>query len=555
MSYPIKPPAKSQGDSGSPLSVRGHPTDHSAYLIQQAASFSWATLLSRTLGYVRDCAVAHAFGAGLAADAFYAAFRISNLLRRMLGEGALSAAFVPVFTEYLERRGMTEAQRLFRALMTALIVVAGSLTVLGIWQAPWVTRLIAAGFERDPGKFALTVLLTRLMFPFFFFVVLAALAMGVLNAGGAFFIPGFAPAMLSLAELAFIWGVAPHLPVHWHIQGLAISAVVGGMAQWAIQLPALWRRQMSLGLVWEPRHEGIQRVGRLMGPAILGISVDQINAFIGTICASFLQEGSLTALYYSNRVMQLPLALFGIAMASVSLPAMSASVAREDRARLQDTLTTSLRLSLFLTVPAMVGLVTLGTPILQMLFERGRFTHQATLLTNRALAAFSVGLVAYSVVKVLANAFYAHQETRIPVRIAMACVGVDIVLTLTLMGPFGVGGVAFATAAAAWVNAGSLFLCLRRRIGLLGGRRLLYTGVRVFVISAVMGAVCRGVIAWAPWSSHTLTVLTATLIGVFLYAGLTTALRMEEALLIWRAFPRTPWGDRERGLSEPKRPP
>ncbi|MBI3291438.1 MAG: murein biosynthesis integral membrane protein MurJ [Elusimicrobia bacterium] len=527
MGYPTKPPVKSQGGASS---------DHAGQLVQQAASFSWATLLSRILGYVRDCAVAHAFGAGLVADAFYAAFRISNLLRRLLGEGALSAAFIPVFTEYLEQRGEGEARRLFQALTTLLVVLVGGITVLGIWQAPLVTRLIAAGFEQAPGKFTLTVLLTRLMFPFFFFVVLAALAMGVLNAGGVFFTPGFAPAMLSLAELGFIWGIAPHLPVRWHIQGLAVSAVVGGIAQWAIQLPALWRRRMSLGIVWEPQHEGIRRVGRLMTPAIFGLSVDQINAFFGTICASFLREGSMTALYYSNRVMQLPLALFGIAMASVSLPAMSASVARADRARLKETINASLRLSLFFIVPAMIGLLTLGSPILEMLFERGRFTHEATRLTNQALAAFALGLVAYSAVKVLANAFNAQQETRIPVRIAMGCVGLDIVLTLSLMGPFGVGGVAFATAAAAWVNAGGLFLCLRRRIGLLGGKRLLHTGVRVLLISAIMGAVCRGVIAWAPWSSHTLTLLTAILIGVFLYASLTFALRMEEALLIWRVL-------------------
>jgi len=479
-------------------------------MARSAGIFTGATLLSRILGYFRDTMVAAFFGAGPAADAFYTAFRISNLFRRLLGEGALSASFVPVFSEYTQKHTKEETQRFLNTMFTTLLVVLSTITVLGVVFAPQLTRLIARGFDPGSERFALTVTLTRYMFPFMLFICLAALITGVLNAFHSFFLPALAPACLSLAEMlyiGFLW--IAHIKGQNAIVGLAISVTVGGFSQFFVHVPALLERDYTLGLVWNPSHEGVRRVGRLILPATLGVAADQINAFVDTMMATFLSVGSVTALYYSNRVMQLPLALFGIALSQVALPTMSASVARGATQEVKDTLNFALRLTLFMILPATTGLILLGHPIVQVLFQYGKFSNEASWLTTWALAAFSLGLFAYAAVKILAAAFYAFQTTRVPVTVAASCVALNATLNLTtlyarkklslmhpewadiLNGRIGVAGLAMATSIASWVNATILFILLRKRLGVLGGSRILRT-----ILKSLVGCAAMGLFAW-----------------------------------------------------------
>lgn len=494
-------------------------------LIRQAGVVSFATLLSRILGYVRDALVAGAFGGGHVTDAFYAAFRIPNLLRRLLGEGPLTSAFVPLFSHHLEKNERADAQRFFQTLFSTLGIILVGLVALGIVFAPQITGLVAWGFRADPDKFDLTVRLTRIMFPFLLFVCLAAISAGALNALGYFFIPALAPSMLSVAEIAFIL----FLLTGWKYpaEGLAVSALVGGVLHFAVLLPLMGREKMSPRWRWDPGHAEVRRVGWALLPAVWGLSVDQISAFIDTVCASFLREGSVTALYNSNRLMQLPLALFGIAMSTAALPSLSASLARGKTEETKDTLNLSLRLVFFTILPAMAGLVVLGRPIVQLLFQHGRFTTESTALTAAALAGYALGLPAYAAVKVLASAFYAMKDTKTPVRVANLSMGVNIVGNLTLMWSWGVGGLAVATAIASTVNAGVLFWALRRRWGLLGGRRLAVSFARSLTAAVLMGigvwALCR----FVPGPLGVRLPL-AIVAGTGLYLGLARGLGSEE---------------------------
>src|SRR3989339_1560142 len=457
-------------------------------LTHHAGKVAAGTMVSRILGYLRDMLVAHTFGAGFAADAFYAAYRIPNLFRRLLGEGALSASFIPVLSDYLHNKSREETQKFINSLFTVLTLILLALTALGIIFAPQLVNIIAYGFTSDPDKLALTIDLTRLMFPFLFFICLAALVLGVLNTLSSFFVPAVAPASLSVAEIGFILALAPLLSPDNQIKGLAISVIIGGLGQLVIQLPKMAKLGWKFG--WNPdfSHPGLKRVGTLMIPSMIGLSVDQINSFVDTVCASFLIQGSITALYYSNRVMQLPLAIFGLALASAALPAMSKCVAEKNIDGLKETLNFSIRINTFVLVPAAAGLIAIGLPITQVLFERGNFSHHATLLTYSALIFYSLGLPAYATVKVLASSFYAFQETGTPVKVAAVAMVVNAVLNIVLMRFMGVAGLALATAAASWVNAGILGYLLKKKIGPLGIRRIITTAVKTTLASAMMGA-------------------------------------------------------------------
>lgn len=507
-------------------------------LTGHASAFTLATLISRMLGYGRDTAVAAFFGAGNVADAFYAAFRISNLLRRLLGEGALAASFIPVFTEISEKKGREETRHFLHVLFSFLLILLVAVTAAGILFAPYLSRGVAWGFGETPQKLELTTSLTRQMFPFILFISLAALATGVLNTQRVFFLPAVAPAALSVSEIVYVLAVAPLLAPENQVKGLAWSVTLGGALQLAVQLPSLVKRGFSFLWRWTPQHPGLRHVGRLMLPVTIGLSVDQLNAFVDTIFASFLQPGSVTALYYSNRVMQLPLALFGIAMASVALPSMSASAAREDIAEVKDTLNFSLRLVLFTIVPATLGLLTLSKPIVQALFQHGRFGLEGVEMTSDALFYYSLGLFSYSAVKILASAFYALQDTRTPVAVAAGAVILNAILNLALMRRMGVGGLALATSIASTLNAGTLYALLRRRIGRLATARVLTTLAQSVTASIPM--VFSTVFAIAFLEDHRYVGLAcAILIGVLVYAGFARLIKMEEWQPLWATLKRS----------------
>ncbi len=440
-------------------------------LVKRFGRFFGATMISRTLGYIRDAAVAYVFGGEAVTDSFYTAFRVSNLLRRLFGEGALGSSFVPVFSRSLKNKSKEETQEFLNALFSSLLVILLGLTVLGIIFAPSLTRVIAPGFEAHPEKFQMTVLLTRLTFPFFFFICLAALMGGVLNSLKHFFLPAIAPAMLSIAEISYLLAAIPillhftgHLSKDDQLVGLALSVVVGGAGHFLIQVPTLFKEGFRLKFHWRWNHPDSSQVVKLMIPAIIGSSVDQVNAFVDTICATFLAHGSVSALYNSNRLMQLPLALFGIAVASVSLPTLSDHSSSKDYEKFEETIHHSLRLIVFTVMPASIGLIMLSRPIVSLLFEHGQFGSYATNLTSMALQGYCIGLIAYSSVKVLANSFYALHEPKIAVRVAVYSMLFNIFLIMLLMKPYGVLGLALATSIASWGNAAGLYVLLKKRL-------------------------------------------------------------------------------------------
>jgi putative peptidoglycan lipid II flippase len=506
-------------------------------LVRHAGSVSAATLISRALGYARDALVAYAFGGGYFTDAFYAAFRLPNLFRRILGEGSLTAAYVPVLSEHAAHGRREAARASFQALFSGLAVLLTVLVAAGMIFAPQLTHLVALGFKQDPEKFALTVQLTRLMFPFLLFVCLAALATAALNTYGRFFLPALAPAMLSVAEIAFVLWLARF----WSdpLEGLALSAVAGGMLHFGVLLPALARAGLSPGWRWQPSHPDIGRVRTAVLPAVGGMSIDQVNAYVDTICASFLVQGSVTALYNSNRLMQFPLAVFGIALSTAALPALSGHAARQDWAEMKRTLNLSLRLVVFTVVPAMAGLIVLGAPAVELLFEHGRFTHRETLLTYAALVGFGLGLPAFAAVKVLAGFFYALKDTRTPVKVATSCLFINMAGNYLFAFAYdgGVGGLAFATTLASIANAVALGWLLRKKLGLLGGRRILKTLLQSAAASAVMAALA-GWIAHGTGGPLLWRVPAAVALGAGIYGALAAALRMEEVRHVWGLISR-----------------
>lgn len=466
-----------------------------ASFTRRIGAFSGATLISRILGYVRDAMVAAYFGGGMVTDSFYAAFKIPNLLRRFLGEGSLTAAFVPVFTQVANKKGSEEADRFFQSLMSGLLIVLAALVALGMAFAPQITQLVAWGFTRDPAKFALTVDLVRLTFPFLIVVSLAALLTAVLNARGKFFVPAVAPSGLSIAEIAFIVFCASKMdsPVH----GLAVAAVAGGAIHLVWQIPGLYKEGFHLRFAEPFRHPEVKSVLFLMIPTILGLCADQVNSFVDQFCASFLRDGSITALYNSNRIMQLPLALFGVAVSSVALPSLARAQAEGNSTEYKDLLNYSLRVSNFVLIPSLIGLTVLGFPIVQLLFEHGRFTYENSRMTFAALVPYCLGLPAYSVVKILASGFYARKNTRTPVKVALWAMVLHIVTNILFMRWWEAPGLALSTAVSSWFQAIVLFYLLRQEVGLLGGRSLLKSFLFGSLAGTAMGVICYGLSFYA----------------------------------------------------------
>lgn len=496
-----------------------------------------ATLLSRVLGFVRDMVMAKVFGAGMVADAFFVGFRIPNLLRELFAEGSMSAAFIPVFTEYTTQKTKDEAWRMASATFTILFLILIAVTALGIVAAPWIVRAIAPGFYDIPEKFALTATLTQIMFPYLIFIGLAALMMGILNTMRSFAAPALSPVMLNVAMISAALFVAPFM--EQPIMALAIGVVVGGLLQFAVQFPALRRAGGRLSWRLEPSHPGVKQVGRLMIPSLFGLSVTQLNIFIGTILASFLAEGSVTYLFYGMRLIHFPLGIFGIALATAILPTLSAYAARQEDERLRETVSFGLRLIFFLTIPAMAALIALREPITSFLFQRGAFLYKDTLGTATAILYYSTGLWAFAGVRVVASAFYAMKDTRTPVKVASVALVVNVGLSLALMSPLGHGGLAMATSGAAMVNFVGLVWLLRRKMGRIDGRRVVLSLLRISAASTFMGLAGWLVARYGSWevSGHSvekgLWLLLAFLVSGGIYLGIMKLLRSEELGFLW----------------------
>jgi len=448
------------------------------------------TLLSRIFGFIRDVVIAWFFGAGMVSDAFFVAFRIPNLLRRLFAEGSLSVAFIPVFTEYLRQRGEKHAFEMAKSAIRLLSVVLVAITVAGILLSPLIIRVIAPGFVTSPEKYSLTVFLTRIMFPYIFFIGLVALCMGILNALGHFAAPALAPVLLNISMIASVFLIAPRMADP--ITGIAIGVLIGGGLQLALQVPFLIKKGCYFWRKANMYHPGLKKVGLLMVPTIFGSAVYQINILVGTLLASVLAQGSISYLYYADRLVQFPLGIFAIAMATAVLPTLSRQAAEKDLQAVRDTFSYAMKMVFFITIPSMVGLMVLREPIVALLFKRGEFDSEATRLTAYALLYYSIGLWAFSAVRIVVSTFYALQDTKTPVRMAIVSVCANIILGVILMGSMGHGGLALSTSLASMLNLGLLVWALRTKLGALGLKSITESACKTIVCSGMMG-----IVVWA----------------------------------------------------------
>ncbi|EHK70753.1 integral membrane protein MviN [Pseudomonas psychrotolerans L19] len=468
-------------------------------LLKSLAAVSSMTMLSRVLGFVRDTIVARTFGAGMATDAFFVAFKLPNLLRRIFAEGAFSQAFVPILAEYKAQQG-EEATRTFLAYVSGLLtLVLAVVTLLGMLAAPLVIWITAPGFADTPEKFALTSSLLRVTFPYILLISLASLAGAVLNTWNRFSVPAFVPTLLNVSMIVFALFLTPYFDPP--IMAMAWATLVGGLAQFLYQLPHLKRIGMLVLPRLNLRDSGVWRVMKQMGPAILGVSVSQISLIINTIFASFLAAGSVSWMYYADRLMELPSGVLGVALGTILLPALSRTYAKADRQEYSRLLDWGLRLCFLLVLPCSAALALLSEPLTVSLFQYGRFDAHDALMTQRALVAYAVGLLGIILVKVLAPGFYAQQNIKTPVKIALFTLAVTQVLNLILIGPLQHVGLALAIGVAACLNAGLLFWQLRRHnlfIPQAGWTGFL---LRLLIAVAVMTAVLFGLMQLLPsWS-------------------------------------------------------
>jgi putative peptidoglycan lipid II flippase len=451
-------------------------------------------MTSRILGLVRDQVLAFYFGAGDVNDAFRVAIRIPNLLRDLFAEGAMSAAFVPTFTRQLTLNGRDRAWHLASSVINALILVTGVAVIAGIVFADPLARLFASEFARVPGKLELTTQLTRIVLPFLTLVAVAAVLMGMLNSLGHFFVPALSPAMFNVANIVMAVTLIP-LAGPLGIRPITIVAagtLVGGLAQLASQWPLLRREGFRHRLVLDVRDPGLHQVLLLMGPGTVGMAATQINVFVNTVLATGEGTGAVSWLDFAFRLMYLPIGLFGVSIAAAATPAISRLVAEADYPRTRSTVAGAIGLMLLLNVPATLGLIVLARPIVAVIFEHGRFTAADTDATAAALRFYAIGLVGYSVVRIVSPTFYALQRSRIPVMVSAASVAVNIALNLVLVRAMGYRGLALGTAITALLNAAAQLWLLRRETHGIDGARLASTAGRVAVAATVMAAVAWG---------------------------------------------------------------
>ena len=454
-------------------------------LTKAAGVVGSATLLSRIFGFIRDVVIAWFFGAGLSSDAFFVAFRIPNLLRRLFAEGSLSIAFIPVFTDTLTNRGKDEAFEMARSAVRLLSVLLVVVAIAGIFLSPLIIRIIAPGFTDSTEKLSVTIFLTRIMFPYIFFIGLVALSMGILNVLGHFAAPALAPVFLNISIIGSVFLISPHMKAP--VTSLAIGVVIGGILQLGLQIPFLIKKGFYFWQKAKFFHPGLKKIGWLMLPTIFGAAVYQINILVGTLLASLLPEGSVSYLYYADRLVQFPLGIFAIATATAVLPSISRQAAKKDLQAVQDTFVYAMKLVFFITIPSMVGLIVLREPIVALLFKRGAFDAKTTHLTAYALLYYSVGLWAFSAVRIVVSTFYALQDTKTPVRMAVISVCANILLGIVLMGPLGHGGLALATSLASMLNLGLLVRALRTKLGTVGLKTIMTSVYKTLICSVFMG--------------------------------------------------------------------
>ena len=510
-------------------------------LARSAGGIGLATLASRILGYLRDMLIASHFGTGIYAVVFIAAFRIPNLFRRLLGEGALSVSFIPVFTDYLTKRGKEDAWRMAMVVFNLLAITLAGLTLLGSLGAPIWARLILGDFPENQEMMARIL---GILFPYVFLIGLAALAASILNSFKHFAAPALFPVVLNLSMItALLFYVKPQS--EQGIRTLSLAVLVGGLGQILIQVPVLIRKGMPFKLTFLFKHPAVNRIIVLMAPAVVGVAVYQMNILADTvICGHFksiVGEEAIASLYYGARLMQLPLAIFATAMATVVFPTMAGQVSRKRIEELKGTLLFALRMVFFLIIPSSVGLIILRRQIISLLFERGAFNLASTESTASALLYYSIGLFAYGGVLITNRVFYSLKDMKTPVKIGCVAMVLNIILNLLLMHPLRSGGLALATSVSALINLILLLYILNRRIGGVNGKAILNSLLRIISASLLMGFVCH-LVAGAfiaesvmiSLSQKCLAVFIPILVGIITFLLIAFSFRFEEVKFLKR---------------------
>ena len=510
----------------------GQPDSHGS-IIKSTSIISGGTLTSRVLGFARDVILAKFFGTGFQADAFFVAFKIPNLFRDFVGEGAANSAVVPVFSEYLIQKDRKEFWRFVSVILALALISLSLLTLLGILLAPYIVRLIAPGFIAQPEKLALTIQLTKIMFPYLILIGLTAYSMAVLYTFRSFTAPAFSPCLLNIAIIISALWSSKYLaePVY----GLAAGVLVGGLLQLLIQIKPMLKTGIRIQNPLPLNHPGAIRVGRLLVPRVVGAGVYQLNVFIDTFCASLssiIGVGGISAIYYSNRIIQFPMGVFGFALASAMLPTLSGLAAQNNLPQLKKTVVFILENIFFVMFPFSIMLMLLANPIIRILFERGEFNQYSTTITSWALLFYSIGLFSFGGIKILVTAFHALQDTKTPVKIAAVCLVINAVLNIVLMIPLKVGGIALASSIAASIDFIWLFYYLDKRLGGING------GFRIFIAKVLLASVFTGVVVNQLWNmtcipNEIMRLSVVMILGIMLYGVLCFMLRIDQARKIY----------------------
>ena len=452
---------------------------------KSAGTIGSMTLLSRMFGFLRDAAMAWFLGAGVVSDAFLVAFRIPNMLRKLYSEGTLNLAFVPVFVERLTSGGKEEASVLARSAFWTVLPALSLATAAGMLFSPALVRLMAPGFAQSPEKLALAASLTRMLFPFVVFIGLSSVCMGVLNAFGHFFSPAASPFIINVSMISAIFFLSPRMGEP--VQGLAVGVIAGGFLQLVFQLPYLAKCGMRIWKWAAPFQPAFKKAALSTVPAVLGASVFQANVLIDTFIASSLSDGAISYLYYADRLVQFPLGVFAMTAAIALLPSLSREAAVKNYKGLAESLVSSLGAILFVTVPAMAGLIVLREPIVSLLFERGEFGLESVRSTADALLYYSTGLWAYASARIAVSTFYALRDARTPFRLALICIIVKAILSLVLVGFLDYKGLALATSAASVLNLVALARALQAKLGgIVRWKRVAFSAIRTIAATATM---------------------------------------------------------------------
>jgi len=464
-------------------------------IVRSAGKVSVAVFFSRILGLVREQVFAAFFGAGFAYDAYVVAFRIPNLLRDLFAEGALSSAFVAVFTDYRTRKGAEETWRLANTVITAAVVVVGVLSLAGMLSSGFIVRLMSPDFAKVSGKIELATLMTTIMFPFLLLVSLSAIAMGILNTLGRFFMPAMASSFFNLGSI--VTGVLLSFCMPWvglhPIVGMAFGVLVGGFLQLWVQMPSLKKEGFHYRPILDFTDPGLVRIGKLMLPAIVGLAAVEMNIFINTFFAASCAEGSVSWLNYSFRIMMFPIGLVGVSLSIATMPTVSRYAAQGDMQGLRQAYVSSTILSFVFSLPAMVGLIVLAEPIIRVIYQHGRFTAADTAQTAGALALYAVGLFAYAAQKIVVPVFYALNKPRYPVVASFITVALNICFVLAFLGPFQHRAIALSTSLCMTANFFYLSFMLYRQVQGYDIRRIMWSLARIVPVSLCMGLVAYGV--------------------------------------------------------------